>query len=302
MRVCDAVPDPVGLADAEYVAGLRLAVGAAVDYGLVGIEWGGEEAGPIPVVVAAQAQRAARSGVSLDIVLRRYTAGYTLLEDFVVQEAENCELVSQPSALRRVLSAHASVLESLTASVAEEYRRELQGIARSPEHRLLERVRALLADEGSHKLLGVSARGDGGTVLDYDFEAEHLAVIAKGARAREVVHGLASGLDRRLLSVGQCDGTVWAWFGGQCNLDMSALEQSFSARVTGEDVSLAVGEQARGVVGWRLTHRQAQAALMVALRESRPFTRYADVALLATALKDGGIGCGVDRGLHFAVE
>ena len=53
----------------------------------------------------------------------------------------------------------------------------------------------------------------------------------------------------------------------------------------------ALGEPAKGLQGWRLTHRQAQAALAVALRrsESRPggmFTRYADVALLASALKD----------------
>jgi hypothetical protein len=289
MRVCDVVPDPIGLADAEYVVGLRQAVAAAVDYGLVGIERERNGSGPVPAVAAAQAQRAARSGVSLDTVLRRYTAGYTLLEDFVVQEAENCGLMSQPRALRCVLRAHASVLESLTTAVAEEYRRELRRVACSPEHRLLERVRALLAEEGSHGFLGVPARGDGGAEFDYDFEAEHLGVIAKGVRAREAVHGLATALDRRLLSVGRCDGTVWAWFGGQCNLDMSELERSFSAREAGEDVLLVAGEPARGIAGWRSTHRQAQAALTVALRKSQPFTRYADVALLAAALKDDAL-------------
>jgi len=51
-----------------------------------------------------------------------------------------------------------------------------------------------------------------------------------------------------------------------------------------------VGEPARGLEGWRLTHQQAQAALVVALRRSpRGFTRYADVALLASALKDEGL-------------
>jgi PucR C-terminal helix-turn-helix domain/GGDEF-like domain len=286
MRVCDVVPDPIGLADAEYVVGLRQAVAAAVDYGLVGIEWGREGSGPAPAAAVAQAQRAARSGVSLDTVLRRYTAGYTLLEDFVVQEAESCDLVSQPRALRGVLSAHASVLESLTAAVAEEYRRELRRVACSPEHRLLERVRVLLAEEAPHGLPGAAARSNGGGDLDYNFEAEHLAVIATGVRAREAVHGLAMGLDRRLLSVGRCDGTTWAWFGGQCSVDMAELERSFSAQGAGEDVFLVVGEPARGIAGWRLTHRQAQAALTVALRKPQPFTRYADVALLAMVLKD----------------
>jgi DNA-binding PucR family transcriptional regulator len=61
-------------------------------------------------------------------------------------------------------------------------------------------------------------------------------------------------------------------------------------------VMFALGEPARGIEGWRQTHRQAQAALVVALRRSGiqsptqektvTVTRYADVALLATALKD----------------
>jgi sugar diacid utilization regulator len=42
----------------------------------------------------------------------------------------------------------------------------------------------------------------------------------------------------------------------------------------------------RGLLGWRATHRQAQAAMVVAARRPRALTRYADVALLAAALKD----------------
>lgn len=38
----------------------------------------------------------------------------------------------------------------------------------------------------------------------------------------------------------------------------------------GGGVLLAVGEPAQEVEGWRLSHRQAQAALLVALRSPRP--------------------------------
>jgi DNA-binding PucR family transcriptional regulator len=38
--------------------------------------------------------------------------------------------------------------------------------------------------------------------------------------------------------------------------------------------------------GWRLTHQQAQAARVVALRRPQGVTRYTDVALLASALRD----------------
>jgi sugar diacid utilization regulator len=52
------------------------------------------------------------------------------------------------------------------------------------------------------------------------------------------------------------------------------------------EVRFVVGEPACGLAGWRLTHQQAQAALVVALRRPRPLTSYRDVALLAVALKD----------------
>ena len=69
--------------DAEYVAGLRTAVAAAVDYGFEGIERGEGDGSPptppVPVAVSEQARRAARIGVSLDTVLRRYVVGHTLL-------------------------------------------------------------------------------------------------------------------------------------------------------------------------------------------------------------------------------
>jgi DNA-binding PucR family transcriptional regulator len=51
-------------------------------------------------------------------------------------------------------------------------------------------------------------------------------------------------------------------------------------------VSLAVGAAGRGIDGWRLTHRQAQAAMLVALRRPQMLTRYADVSLLAAVLRD----------------
>jgi DNA-binding PucR family transcriptional regulator len=51
-------------------------------------------------------------------------------------------------------------------------------------------------------------------------------------------------------------------------------------------VSLVVGEAAEGIEGWRLTHRQALAALPVVLRGRQTFTRYADVSLIASMLRD----------------
>ena len=51
-------------------------------------------------------------------------------------------------------------------------------------------------------------------------------------------------------------------------------------------MSIAMGEPGEGLEGWRLTHRQAQAAMLVALRRDSGITRFADVGLAAAVLRD----------------
>lgn len=108
-RFRDVGFDPAAGEDLEYIAGARAAVAEAVDYGLVAIEqgeeWFGSGPPPIPPAAVAQARRAARHGVSLERVLLRYNAGHTLLEDFVMQEAEHGDFSSDRMALRHVLRA-----------------------------------------------------------------------------------------------------------------------------------------------------------------------------------------------------
>ena len=250
-RFRDGLLDSPGGEDAAYVTGLRAAVAAAVDYGLRGIENGEGWSGPIPAEVVAQARRAARLGVSLDTVLRRYLVGHTLLEDFFLEEADRSGVSGQRGAARQLLRAQASLLDRLLDAITGEYRNELERAGDSPERRRAERVRRLLAG------------------------------------AMGVVQGLAAGVDRRLLSVSHGEGAVWAWLGGRSSLAVTDVERVLAGEGPA-GLLLAIGEPAQGIDGWRLTHRQAQAALLVALRRSKPrrLTRYADVALLALALRD----------------
>lgn len=261
--------------DAEYVAGLHAAVAAAVDYVLEGIARGENWAGPVPVAALEQAQRAARAGVSLDTVLRRYVAGHTLFGEYLIEEADRGELGDR-RVLRAASRAQATALDRLLAAITREYGEELARAGRSPERRRAECVRRLL--EG-----GSFERAE----LDYELGGWHLAVIATGAGARSAVESLAEGVDRRLLSVPEGEERVWAWFGGRERFASAELER---LRCCAEDcgVVLALGEPGRGIAGWRLTHRQAQAALLVALRKrgQRGATRYSEVALLAFALSD----------------
>jgi AcrR family transcriptional regulator/DNA-binding transcriptional ArsR family regulator len=131
-RVQSGVSGPAGSEDAGYVEGLRAAVAAVVDYGLTGIERAGESLEPIPSAAVAQAQRAARAGVGLDTVLRRYVAGYVALEDFVMQEADREDFVDQRTVLRGVLETSASLLDHLIPSITNAYTQEVQRIGGSP--------------------------------------------------------------------------------------------------------------------------------------------------------------------------
>ncbi len=168
-----------------------------------------------------------------------------------------------------------ALVERMIAQVADDYDRELQDAERSPEQRRAERVQRLLDGVPVHV-------GEFG----YELDAWHIGVIATGTNAEKAVRDLAAALGRELSSVARDDGEVWAWLGGQRKLMVADVERVLSTRELA-GVSLAIGEPARGVEGWRLTYREAQAAQLVA-RHRPPcrLTRYLDVAPEANALQD----------------
>jgi hypothetical protein len=257
----------------EYAEGLRAAVAAGVEYGLAGIERGDGSAPPVPEVLLAQARRAVRSGVSLDTVLRRYFAGHTLIEDFVVEEAERDELPA-PAELKRLLRSQAAIVDRLLAAVSSAYTEEAERRPQSTERRRAERIERLLGGEP----LDTSD-------LDYDFDRWHLALVASGPGTAKAIAALGRSVDARLLTVGREEGMLWAWLGSKHRLDPQELE-TLASRQLPTGIALALGEPGNGVAGWQLSHRQARAALSVALRSGERVVRYADVALLALALQD----------------
>ncbi|MDX6609376.1 MAG: hypothetical protein QOF85_1301 [Solirubrobacterales bacterium] len=257
--------------DPEYRAGLRATVAEALDYALLGIERGEEWEGPIPEAATAQARRAARSGVKLDTVLRRYAAGDRIVGEFILDEAS--QLPNET--MRQLLRSLGPHVDRLMASVSSLYMEELERMRRSPAQRLAERVQRLL--EGNAPL---DAAG-----LDYEFDAWHLGLVLTGSRPDVAARTLAAGLNRQPLVVGRGPDNAWAWLGGRRRLAASEIEQYLAAGVLG-DVKLAVGEPRRGLEGWRLTHHEARAAHQVMLRHPQPLTRASDVVLLAAVLRD----------------
>lgn len=267
------LPDPGSFDDPEYLRGLRGAVSAALDYGIAGLGTPAERLPSIPPQLAMQARFAARNGVPLETVLRRYFAGYTFLGDFVIAVAEEEGIAVRGADLQRIWRSESALLDRLLDVVAEQYREEERGRMWTSEQRSAERVRRLLAGE----LLDISP-------FNYDFDAWHVGVVASGAGAGGAVRALASAVDRRLLLVCPGGETVWAWLGGRHKVSARRVVSVASDLHSGID--FAFGEPACGLDGWRLTHRQARAALPVATRDSGGVVRYSDVALLASALRD----------------
>lgn len=263
--------DPVEREDPEYRAYLRATVAEAIDYALLGIEQGEDWNGAIPEAAMVQARRAARTGVKLDAVLRRYAAGDRLVGEFVVDEA--AKLPNE--AMRPLLRAQGPHVDRMMAAVASEYMDELERIRRSPAQRVAERVQRLLAADSAADAAG----------LDYELDVWHLGLVITSSRPDVVARTLSAGLKRQLLVVPQGNDSAWAWLGGRARPMVDDVQRYLGSGVLG-DVALAVGEPHWGLEGWRLTHHEARAAQQVMMRRPQPLIRASEVILLAAVLRD----------------
>ena len=169
-------------------------------------------------------------------------------------------------------------LRELRAVVAKVVDHGLEHIEQSEERHAgkhtAERVGRLLAGE-------TADLGD----LDYELQAWHVGVIGTGTGTGQAIHELVAGFDCRSLCVRNGEQALWAWFGVQHRLTADDLADGLPTTPS-SGASLAIGEPMWGIDGFRLTHAQAQATLRVALHRPQRLTRYAEVALLASALQD----------------
>lgn len=269
-----SIADPAEVSHPEYVQGLRASLSVAIEYGLSSLELGERRSPPPPPLLAAQARAAARNGIGLDIVLRRYLVGYALLVEFVIEEAHASDL-GRDVGLRELLRGQAALFDRLVDEVSEAFVREASEHVTSAMERRVGRVKRLLSGES----LDTSDLG-------YEFDAHHhLGAIAAGPEAGVAIRQLAKLFDCHLLLVSPKGEIVWAWLGSRRPFDAAKLEDLAHLDFP-TAVSIALGECARGLAGWRFTHQQAAAALPIALGGNERLVRYADIALLASVLQD----------------
>jgi hypothetical protein len=273
------ISDPTAVPEQEYTLGLPAAVAAGVRYGFDAMEAAraGAEPPRVPSQLLSQAHLAARNNVSLDTVLRRYCSGNTIITGLLVEESERVGL--SRTELKRLLRALAGALDRLLQRVSEEYARELE-------------LRPVGAARGRAELVAKLLSGElqEAPELRYDFTSWHLGFVCSAvdptARAGEIV----AGLDRTLLLASPSEDLCWAWLGGVRPFDLDEVGELIDRARQAKSTVLAFGEPARGLAGWRLTHRQAASALPVARRSPDQVSRYSEVSLLASALQDELLG------------
>jgi hypothetical protein len=274
------VPDVIADEDEQLGRGLREMIAACMDCGLSSIERGAPWSGSMPPAVAVHVSRAASGGVSLTTALGRCVAGHTLGWSLVLNEVACNDLPDEQrfALLLQVSAALGSLLARVQAEVASAHSLEIKRRARSHEQCRAEIVHRLLAGESPDD----SERAE----LGYELDAWHLAVIVTGADAESTVRSLAAALGRQLLIIRHNAETVRAWLGGERKLMITDIEQVLSAQAEA-DVFVAASETARGLDGWRVTNREAEAAQLVARCSGQAgLTRYLDVAPEANALQD----------------
>ena len=146
---------------------------------------------------------------------------------------------------------------------------------RSPQQRRTELVLKLLT--------GGQPDAAGMAKLDYDLNAWHVGVIATGDRALEAFRCVKTALGYELLVVSRGEHTLWVWFGGRRKPTIADVKRLSIERPVG--VTLVMGEPRKGIEGWRQTHQEAQAGLLVALRKPPGLTRSTDILLEAAVLQ-----------------
>jgi hypothetical protein len=270
--ILSAITESANLGGDIVRAGLRVALADALDRALEEVETGGgqgERASDfeLPPSLFRQVRLAARSGVGLDTTLRRFVAAGATLGEFVLQEAR----ALPDFALATLQREQGVLLDRTLATVAEIYRRVEQ--ERGPANiSLAERIQRILAGDPE------AAEG-----YSYPFGGWHLAAIARGSGAENALRSIAAESDLTLLALPREGELIWAWFGGHGRINAVGLLRIASGLLP-ENVSLVTGESHRGLDGWRLSHREARAALRVMLLRPGKVIQSSSVILLSALL------------------
>ncbi|MCX6461070.1 MAG: helix-turn-helix domain-containing protein [Actinobacteria bacterium] len=230
----------------------------------------------VPVGALKEAKTAAQAGIDLNDLIRTYRVGQAVTWDCLMEVSNT--IIEEPEqrleVLRRAAAYHFDWNDTVVAGVIEAYQEEYKAFYFKSRDR---KRRAIIRDI----LRGLTVDADS---LNYTFRGQHLGVVAWGESAESAVQQIGSLLGGEQVSITGTDGTVLSWVhNGQLANRLVRVGARFSPP---NGSYVAIGDIASGLDGFRLTHRQAWQAYRVGRILRSPYTRYADVALEALALRD----------------
>lgn len=200
-------------------------------------------------------------------------AGASSIQEIIGTAVARLQAAS--SEIAQAIYLQEEMLERLAAEIDHEHTAAHDRVCRTSERRRFEIAQKLLSGEPTDP-----AELD---ELDYRLhDAWHVGVIATGPQAGRALRSSTTALGCELLIVSPESDVLWTWLGTPQKLAVADVERALAGTA---GVSLVFGEARRGVCGWRLTHQEAQAALLVAMCRSQGLTRCADVPLEAAVLK-----------------
>lgn len=268
-RLNDLYALPPG-AQAEMLAGAQIAVPDVLAFSIGAFEGGDSWSEPIPDSYEETARYAARIGVSLEEVLRGYSAGNMAISEFVVEEAQH---FMDSGLLQSGVEVQNRLAEALISGLSSAYASEVARLENPAASRLAREVERLLAGDPPHDLQ-----------LDYRLEHRwHIAAVVSGGGAKQAAERIAASLGCELLSIPRSADTYWAWWGSSAAIEFARL--SSAAHREKASFRVAVGEARSGVDGFRRSHREAQLAAAVMIRGSDRITRCLEVMLPAALLE-----------------
>jgi hypothetical protein len=223
-----------------------------------------------PAAALEYARRRAQRGTPLTALLRAYRLGHTCFSDWLLkelaQQADDAQMITAATlSMSRIVAGY---VDQTSEEIVAAYTRERENWLRNRSAARAARIRDLLSGErvnvsATEATLGCRLRQyHVGVVCWADDTAAAVDNVTRLEHAISHVAGKAA-CSGEPVFLARDVSSAWAWLplGIRDTFDAAAAS---TGGVDG-DIHFAFGDPARGITGFRLTHRQAVAAQAVAL-------------------------------------
>lgn len=228
----------------------------------------------LPFASVEETRTVAQWGISLEALIQTYRSGHAVVWEHTMDAAELCVDPDHRSDVLKLSSRYLfAYFDRMIALVTEVYETERTSLFHESDRRRRQLVRDLL--EG----LPVDQEK-----LQYRVAGVHMAAVAIGEGAEQVIRRVAARSGLSCLTVRGPSHSVWAWLGGNSLKDVATQRAVVAAVPDGAFV--AFGDVAEGIDGFRTSHRDAREAYRIGRQLGYETLQYGDVALLSLISRD----------------